>query len=88
MHPHIDQCMGPKGMGAPVAMDVSGHRALKMQQNKDVMGSLGVENKALQTTFSYLNKILDFIKHMTNMKISKTWNFIKNKHKRVKPFKI
>ena len=42
MHPHIDQCMGPKGMGAPVAMDVSGHRALKKQQNNDMVVSLGV----------------------------------------------
>ena len=57
MHPHIDQCMGPKGMGAPVAMDVSGHRALKKQQNNDIVVSLGVENKALQTTFNYLKKI-------------------------------
>ena len=78
MHPHIDQCMGPKGMGAPVAMDVSGHRALKMQQNKDVMGSLGVENKALQMTFSYLNKILNFTKDMTNSKINKMYKISKN----------
>ena len=69
MHPHIDQCMGPKGMGAPVAMDVSGHRALKMQQNNDIVVSLGVENKALQTVFNYLKKILSFIKNL--WKISK-----------------
>ena len=78
MHPHIDQCMGPKGMGAPVAIDVSGHRALKMQQNNDVMGSLGVENKALQMTFNYLNKILDFTKDMTNSKINKMYKISKN----------
>ena len=78
MHPHIDQCMGPKGMGAPVAMDVSGHRALKKQQNNDVVVSLGVENKALQTTFNYLNKIWNFIKNITNLKINKMYKTSKN----------
>ena len=88
MHPHIDQCMGPKGMGAAVAMDVSGHRALKMQQNNDIVVSLGVENKALQTVFNYLNKILSFIKDMTNIEIDKMYKFVENKQKCVKPFKI
>ena len=78
MHPHIDQCMGPKGMGAPVAMDVSGHRALKKLWSKDMVVSLGVENKALQTTFNYLNKILNFIKDMTNLKINKMHKISKN----------
>ena len=36
------KCMGPKGMGAPVAHDVSGHRALKKQQNSDIGVSLDV----------------------------------------------
>ena len=40
-------CMGPKGMGAPVTHDVSGHRALKKQQNNDTMVSLDVEKEAL-----------------------------------------
>ena len=35
-------CLGLKGMGAPVAHDVSGHRALKKQQNNDIMVSLDV----------------------------------------------
>ena len=78
MHPHIDQCIGPKGMGAPVAMDVSGHRALKKQQNNDMVVSLGVENKALQMVFNYLNKILNFIKDMPNLKINKMYKISKN----------
>ena len=35
-------CMGPKGMGAPVAHNVSGHRALKRQQNNDIVVFLDV----------------------------------------------
>ena len=70
--------MGPTGMGAPVAMDVSGHRVLKKQQNNDMVVSLGVENKALQMVFNYLNKILNFIKDMTNLKINKMYKISKN----------
>ena len=38
--------------------------------------------------FNYLNKMPGFIRDMTNIKINKIWNFVKNKHKRLKPFKI
>ena len=36
------KCMDQKGMGAPVTHDVSGHRALKKQQNSDLGVSLDV----------------------------------------------
>ena len=36
------KCIGPKGMGAPVTHDVSGHRALEKQQNNDIGVSLNV----------------------------------------------
>ena len=36
------KCIGPKGMGAPVTHDVSGHRALEKQQNNDIGVSLDV----------------------------------------------
>ena len=38
--------------------------------------------------FNYLNKILNFIKDMTNIEINKMCNFVKNKQKHLKPFKI
>ena len=34
--------MDPKGMGAPVAHGVSSHRALKKQQDNDIVVSLDV----------------------------------------------
>ena len=34
--------MGPKGMDTPVTHDVSGHRALKKQQNSDIGVSLDI----------------------------------------------
>ena len=37
--------MGPKGMGAPVTHDVSGHRALEKQQNNDIGVSLDVKKE-------------------------------------------
>ena len=39
------------GMGASVTHDVTGHRALKKQQNEVVMGSLGSLKHALQMTY-------------------------------------
>ena len=52
--------MGPKGMGAPAAYGVSGHRALKKQQKNGIMVSLDVEKEALQMNFSYFNKMTGF----------------------------
>ena len=43
-------CNDYMGVGAPVTQDVSGHRALKKQQNKDIMGSFGTLKYALQMT--------------------------------------
>ena len=40
-------CNNYMGVGAPVIQDVFGHRALKKQQNNDIMGSLGSLKHAL-----------------------------------------
>ena len=63
------------GMGAPVTHDVSGHRALKKQQNDSIGVSLGSLKHALQTNFSLINKLSSFTNTMTNVKNCKNQKF-------------
>ena len=62
-------------MGAPVTHDVSGHRALKKQQNDDIGVSLEPLKHALQTNFSLINKLSSFTNIMTNVKNYKDQKF-------------
>ena len=63
------------GMGAPVTHDVIGHRALKKQQNKDIMVSLEPLKHALQTNFSPIKKLSSFTKVMTKVENIKNHKF-------------
>ena len=63
------------GMGAPVTHDVSGHRALKKQQNDDIGVSLEPLKHALQTNFSPINKLSSFTNIMTNVENYKNQKF-------------
>ena len=63
------------GMGAAVSHDVTGHRALKKQQNEDIMVSLGSLKHALQTNFSPIKKLSSFTKVMTKVKNIKNHKF-------------
>ena len=63
------------GMGAPVTHDVSGHRALKKQQNDDIEVSLGSLKHALQMNFSLINKLSSFTNTMTNVENYKNQKF-------------
>ena len=82
------KCMGPKGMGAPVAQYVSGHRALKKQQNNDIVVSLDVEKEALQTNFSYFDKITSFTDNITSVENHKNSKFTENRPEHLWPFKL
>ena len=62
-------------MGAPVTHDVSGHRALKKQQNDDIGVSLEPLKHALQMNFSLINKLSSFTNIMTNVKNYKNQKF-------------
>ena len=63
------------GVGAPVTHDVFGHRALKKQQNKDIMGSLGSLKHALQMNFSPIKKLSSFTKVMNKVQNIKNDKF-------------
>ena len=64
------------GMGAPATHDVSGHRALKKQQNDDDIGvSLGSLKHALQMNFSLINKLSSFTNTMTDVENYKNQKF-------------
>ena len=69
------QCIYYVGMGAPVTQDVFGHRALKKQQNEDIMGSLGSLKHGLQTNFSPIKKLSSFTKVMTKVENIKNDKF-------------
>ena len=69
MHPELN------GMGAPVTHDVSGHWALKKQQNKDIIVSLELLKHALQTNFSPIKKLSSFTKVMTKVENIKNHKF-------------
>ena len=62
-------------MGAPVTHDVSGHRALKKQQNNDIEVSLEPFKHALQMNFSLINKLSSFTNIMTNVENYKNQKF-------------
>ena len=62
-------------VGAPVTQDVFGHRALKKQQNKDIMGSLGSLKHALQMNFSPIKKLSSFTKVMNKVQNIKNDKF-------------
>ena len=63
------------GMGVPVTHDVSGHKALKKQQNDDIGVSLESLKHALQMNFSSINKLSSFTNTMTNVENYKNQNF-------------
>ena len=63
------------GMGAPVIHDVIGHRALKKQQNEDIMVSLGSLKHALQMNFSPIKKLSSFTKVITKVRNIKNDQF-------------
>ena len=63
------------GMGAPVTHDVTGHRALKKQQNKDIMVSLEPLKHALQMNFNPIKKLSSLTKVMTKVENSKNDKF-------------
>ena len=69
------------GVGAPVTHDVSSHRALKIQQNWDIWVLIETFKHALQTNFSYINKMTSFTNIMTNVGNHKSRDFVKNKPK-------
>ena len=52
-----------------------GHRALKKQQNKDIMGSFGTLQHALQMSFSPIKKLSSFTKVMTKVQNIKNDKF-------------
>ena len=62
-------------MGAPVTHDVFGHRALKKQQNEDIIGSLGSLKHALQMSFSPIKKLSSFTKVMNKVQNIKNDKF-------------
>ena len=64
---HMAHCNNYMGVGAPVTQDVFGHRALKKQQNEDIMGSLGTLKHALQMNFSPIKKLSSFTKVMNKV---------------------
>ena len=63
------------GMGAPVTHDVTGHRALKKQQNEVIIGSLRSLKHALQTNFSPIKRLSTFTKVMTKVRNIKNDKF-------------
>ena len=63
------------GMGAPMTGDVSGHRALKKQQNSDTGVSLETFKHASQMNFSLINKLSSFTNIMTNIENHKNHKF-------------
>ena len=63
------------GICAPVTHDVSGHRALKKQQNDDIGLSLESLKHALQTSFSPIKKLWSFTNVMTNVENYKNQKF-------------
>ena len=63
------------GVGAPVTHDVFGRRALKKQQNEDIVGSLGPLKHALQKNFSPIKKLSSFTKVMTKIQNIKNDKF-------------
>ena len=63
------------GVGAPVTHVVSGHRALRKQQNNDIGASLEPFKHALQTNFSDINKLSSFTYMVTNIKNYKYHKF-------------
>ena len=64
---HIAHCNNYMGVGAPVTQDVFGYRALKKQQNEDIIGSLGTLKNALQMNFSPIKKLSGFTKIMNKV---------------------
>ena len=72
---HMAHCNDYMGVGAPVTQDVFGHRALKKQQNEDIMGSLVPLKHGLQTNFSPIKKLSSFTKVMTKVKNIKNPKF-------------
>ena len=75
----LPQCNDHKGVGAPVAHDVSSHRALKIQQNDNIWALIDVEQTGLQMNFSYFNKMTSFTNVITNVGKHKNSEFTKNK---------
>ena len=69
------QCIYYVGMGAPVTHDLIGPRALKKQQNEDIMGSLGSLKHGLQMNFSPIKKLSSFTKVMTKVENIKNDKF-------------
>ena len=63
------------GVGAPVTHVVSGHRALKKQQNSDIGVSLETSKHALQMNFSPINKLSSFTNMVTSIKNYKNHKF-------------
>ena len=72
---HMAHCNDYMGVGAPVTQDVFGHRALKKQQNEDIMGSLGTLKHALQTNFGPIKKLSSFTKVMNKVQNIKNNKF-------------
>ena len=68
-------CNNYMGVGVLVTQDVFGHRALKKQQNEDIMGSLGPLKHALQMKFSPIKKLSSFTKVMTKVQNIKNDKF-------------
>ena len=62
-------------VGAPVTQDVFGHRAMKKQQNEDIVDSLGTLKHALQMNFSPIKKLSSFTKVMNKVQNIKNDKF-------------
>ena len=62
---------------------VSSHRTLKKHQNNDIWVSIGTFKEALQTDFSYFNKMKSFTNIVTNIKNHKNYKFSIKWHERL-----
>ena len=69
-------CNSYMGMGAPVTHDVSSHRALKKQQNRDIWVSMKLFKSDLQTNFIYINKFTGLTNILTKVRNHKICNFV------------
>ena len=85
---HGDQVYGPKGYGCPCGSICFRPQGPKKQQNNDIVVPLDVEKEALQTNFSYFDKITSFTDNITSVENHKNSKFTENRPEHLWPFKL